>query len=564
MLHSLSIRDIVIIRRLDIAFHAGLCVLTGETGAGKSILLDALGLALGGRGDSGLVRPGAERASVTAGFSPTDDSPVWALLDAQGVEIDPGDRADGLLLRRVMGADGRGRAFLNDQPVSIGLLRDIGSALVEVHGQFETRGLLDPATHRGLLDAFGNLQKAAAATGVAYAGWQDSAKARATAAARIEQAARDADDLRHGVAELDELSPRPGEEAELAGRRALLMHREKLIEAMGEARGALRAGDGADAGLRAAQSALGRALDKAPPEAADALRGIVDALDRSLAELAEAEAALDRTGGDLDLDPAELERAEERLFALRDLARKHRCDVDGLAALRDRMAEDLAALDDGAAGLARLERAEQQARAAYVTAAETLSASRRKAAGRLDKAVAAELPPLRLDKALFATIVDRIDDESQWGPSGIDRVAFEVATNPGMPPGPLGKIASGGELARFMLALKVVLAKADPVPTLIFDEVDSGIGGATAAAVGERLGRLAEGVQVLVITHSPQVAARADHHWTVSKSDGKDGVTTDVVELADTDRDEEIARMLAGETVTDEARAAARRLLDGQ
>ncbi len=564
MLHTLSIRDIVIIRRLDIAFHDGLCVLTGETGAGKSILLDALGLALGGRGDSGLVRPGAERASVTAGFAPAATSPVWELIAEQGVEITDDERADGLLLRRVMGADGRGRAFLNDQPVSVGLLRDIGAALVEVHGQFETRGLLDPATHRGLLDAFGSMSGAAAKTAKAHAAWRDAAGARASAAARLEQAAKERGDLEHAVAELDELDPGPGEEAELAGRRALLMHREKLIEAMGEARAALSAGDGADAGLRDAQRALGRALDRAPAEAAAALQGIVDALDRALAELAEAEAALDRAGGDLDLDPAELERAEERLFALRDLARKHRCAVDDLPALRERMAADLAALEDGAAGIAKLEKAEAEARAAFLKAAQKLSAGRTKAAGKLDKAVAGELPPLRLEKARFATVAEALDDEAQWSAAGIDQVAFEVSTNPGMPPGPLGKIASGGELARFMLALKVVLAEADPVPTLIFDEVDSGIGGATAAAVGERLVRLAGDVQVLVITHSPQVAARADHHWTVAKGDGKDCVATEVSELPTEARDEEIARMLAGAKVTDEARAAARRLLENR
>ena len=558
MLVSLSIRDVVLIDRLDLEFRPGLSALTGETGAGKSILLDALGLALGARGDSGLVRHGADQAVVTAEFDLPPRHPVRELLAEQAIEA-----ADGLVLRRQLGKDGRSRAFVNDQPASIGLLRRLGEALVEIEGQFEARGLLDPATHRSLLDAFGGLEERATAVAEAWRAWRAADAARAEAAAEIAEARRDEEYLRHAVNELDALDPKPGEETELADQRSTLMHRGKLVEAI-EAALAELAGDGAR-GVESAIAAAQRRLDRlAAQPGLDAVLARIEpataALDRAGAEAADAVAQLERLLGDLDADPGRLEKIEERLFALRGLARKHGLAVDELADLRGRLAERLAAIEGGSARLARLAEAAEAARQAYVVAAESLSAARQAAAKKLDKAVNAELPPLKLDKARFATRLERLD-EKHWGEQGLDRIAFEVATNPGTPPGPLARIASGGELARFMLALKVALAAADPVATLVFDEVDAGVGGATATAVGERLARLAKKVQVLVVTHSPQVAAKASHHWRVRKESKSRTTLTRVEPLAPAASREEIARMLAGAEVTAEARAAADQLI---
>ena len=558
MLSTLSIRDVVLIDRLELEFRPGLCALTGETGAGKSILLDALGLALGIRADARLVRHGAVQAIVSASFEVEAGNPVFAILEEHGVGVGEGD----LVLRRVLGTDGRSRAFVNDQPVSIALLRRIGDALVEIHGQFESQRLLDPATHRDLLDAFGRLRPLCEATSRSWHAWRAAAEARDRAEAALETARRDEAYLRHAVDELDALDPHSGEEEQLAQHRALLMNGEKLMQAMDEAASELN-GTGGERSVEDALRAAVRLLERVADRAEGRLDAAVSALERSLSEVVEGQALLEKTVADMDLDPRRLEEIEERLFALRALARKHGCGVDDLAELRGTLAKKLAAVDDGAESVARLVREQEEARARYLEAADRQSVARSKAASELDVRVAAELEPLRLGKARFNTGVERLG-EKEWGEHGMDRVAFEVATNPGSPPGPLTRIASGGELARFMLALKVVLAQADPVPTLIFDEVDAGIGGAVAAAVGERLARVAGEVQVLVLTHSPQVAALGGHHWRVSKSASDAGAKTRVDVLDETARKEEIARMLAGTKITEEARAAAESLLQGR
>jgi DNA repair protein RecN (Recombination protein N) len=554
MLTGLSIRDVVLIDRLDLEFQPALTALTGETGAGKSILLDALGLALGARADAGLVRAGAEQAVVAATFEVAPKHALRTRLADQGIEAE-----GAVILRRTLTRDGRSRAFVNDQPVAVGLLREIGGALVEVQGQFEQRGLIDTATHCALLDAFGGsaLAECAAAVEAAWKRWRELEAQKQAAAEAGARADADEAFLRHAVGEIDALDPKPEEEESLARDRALLMNREKLVQALGDALTQLAGERAAEHGVAAAR----RALDRAAAQAGGRLDAPLAALDRAAAELADAIAQLQALGADDDLDPARLEKIEERLFALKALARKHRAEVKDLPRLRQDLAQRLAAIDDRAGAVERLTKDAAAARAAYLAAAEQLSALRRAAAAKLDKGVAAELPPLKLERAAFATVVARAE-EPDWSVHGIDRVRFEAATNPGQPPGPLNKIASGGELSRFMLALKVVLAKADPVPTLVFDEVDSGIGGATADAVGERLARLANDVQILVVTHSPQVAARAQQQMRVTKAAAKGATVTRVDALVAADRREEIARMLSGAAITDEARAAAGRLID--
>ncbi|HSV27995.1 MAG TPA: DNA repair protein RecN [Candidatus Omnitrophota bacterium] len=553
MLVSLSIRDVVLIEKLDLAFDGGLSVFTGETGAGKSILLDSLSLALGARADSGLVRHGAAQLTVIAEFDPPAIHPARALLAEQDIDTD----GQPLLLRRVVTADGRSRAYVNDQAVSVGLLRKVGDELVEIHGQFDSHGLLDPTTHLPVLDAFGGLVQSRRAVKAAWDAWRAARNRRTEAEALLARAKAEEEDLRHAHDELASLAPKPGEEAELAQSRAVMMHGEKLLEAMNGAMAALAQRGEVEASLRSAQRLLERVADRAEGK----LDGVIAALDRAAMEAAEAVGLLERASGEIDLDPRHLEKVEERLFALRSAARKHGVEVDGLADLMNSLARQLAALEGGGDDLARLAREEQAARAAYAEAARALSKARAEAAARLDKAVAGELPPLKLDKATFGTRVAPLD-EGQWGPDGLDAVEFQVSTNPGAPAGSLGKIASGGELSRFMLALKVVLARTSSTPTMVFDEVDSGIGGAVAAAVGERLARLGEGLQVLVVTHSPQVAARGRQHYRVAKRDTSMGkVATSVEQLPDAARREEIARMLAGETITDQARAAAESLM---
>ncbi len=560
MLVELSIRDVVLIERLDLKFAAGkrrsgnLAALTGETGAGKSILLDALGLALGSRGDSGLVRHGAAQASVSAAFDIDASHPVAALLAEHG--LDSGEGV--LLLRRVVGGDGRGRAFVNDQPVSVALLRQIGDLLVEVQGQFEQHGLLNPSRHRGVLDEFAGLDAPGAKLAAAWRDWQAAEEAYGKAESDLAAARAEQDFLRHAVDELARLDPHENEEADLGEERLLLRHGAALAEALGGATKELGAGKGAAGALRAAQRLLERNADKAAGRFDQALA----ALERAAVEAAEAEAQVEELGRTLNADPGRLEKVEERLFSLRAVARKHNVEIAGLPALRARMEEQLAAIDGGGQHLKKLRQAADAAKQSYVGLAEKMSAARRKAATALDKAVAAELAPLKLEKARFVTAIDRLE-AAEWGEHGMDRVGFLVSTNPGTPPGPLNRVASGGELSRFMLALKVVLAGTGSVGTLVFDEVDSGVGGATAAAVGERLAKLAKDRQVLVVTHSPQVAAVADLHWRIGKRTAKGSTVTEVAALDAEGRREEIARMLAGSEITAEARAAAARLMAG-
>jgi DNA repair protein RecN (Recombination protein N) len=550
MLVGLSIRDVLLIDRLDLAFQPGLTVLTGETGAGKSILLDSVGLALGARSESGLIRPGAGQLTVTAEFHLEPGHPVHELLREN--DIAP---AESLLLRRSVGTDGRSRAFIDDQPVTIGLLRKVGDALVEIHGQFANIGLLDAATHRQALDRYGRID--GGALRAAWRAWREAAQAAEIAETAYRHAEAQQEFLRAQVEDLTALAPQAGEEADLAERRALMMHGEKLMEGMNAALDGLSRNGGVSSALRAAERALQRVADKAEGR----LDAVLGALDRAAIEAEEAQALLEKASAAIDLDANALERVEERLFALRAAARKHAVAVDELPELLARLQGELDEIESGGDGVKKLRQAEQAARLAYIAAAEAVAAERRQAAARLDAAVAAELPPLKLDKARFRTRIEPLA-EPLWGENGADSVAFEVATNPGLPPGPLAKIASGGELSRFMLALKLVLADASTVPTIIFDEVDSGIGGAVAAAVGERLARLADGLQVLVVTHSPQVAAQGRHHWHVAKQDsGAGGWVTRIGHLAREERREEVARMLAGAEITNEARAAADRLL---
>ena len=551
MLRTLSIRNVVLIERLDLGFGAGLGVLTGETGSGKSILLDALGLAIGVRADSDLVRQGADQSAVTAEFELNDTKQINTLLDEHGIE-----GASNLVLRRVVSADGRSRAFINDQPVSVALLKQIGELLVEVHGQLETHGLLDPATHRRFVDAYGGYDDLLAGVSSGFKNWRAATAEYDKAKANVEKAKRDEEYLRHAVDELQAIDPKQGEEEGLAGKRSVLMNAEQLIETLKEAFQDLNEGEGVERGLRSALQKVEKVADKAGGQ----FDGAVAALERALLEATEGIAELERVSNLMELDPDELERLEERLFALRGLARKHNTDVEKLPALLAEMEEQLAVLTDGVGNLEKLAKKVETTKASYSVAAKKLSATRKKAADRLDKAVTSELPPLKLEAASFQTRLDPLE-ESEWNEFGVEYISFEVKTNPNTAAGPIHKVASGGELARIMLALKVVLADADAVPTIIFDEVDAGIGGAAAAAVGDRLARLAEDVQVLVVTHSPQVAARGNSHWQISKVANKEGNITQVGELSGEVRTEEIARMLSGAKITEEARAAALSLL---
>lgn len=557
MLVSLSIRDIVLIDSLDITFTEGLCVLSGETGAGKSILLDALGLALGARAAPGLIRPGSQQAGVTAVFELSSSEQAVALLDDCGVTWDD-DNAGMVLLRRTLTDDGRSRAFVNDHPVTIGALRKIGDSLVEIQGQFEVRGLLDPATHVGFLDSFARHHDLVAATDEAFSRWRQARAERQDAAERQEQASQEAGYLNHALDELTRLDPVPGEAEQLNARRTMLANAETVMSALGQAMSSLSGDSGSDATIAHAARQLGRVTDRAGSRLDDALA----ALDRASAELQTAIDEISRVAEDIEQDSAGLETVDTRLHALRDAARKHGVEVDALAALRDTLAEQVGLLAAREEGSATLEQAERDARAAYVAAAKTLSDARRDAARRLDAAMQAELPALRLEQARFVTRLGPLD-EDRWSRLGRERVHFEIAANPGAEPGPLHRVASGGELSRMLLALRVALAWANPLPTLVFDEVDAGVGGAVAAAVGERLDRLGCRLQVLVVTHSPQVAARGKTHWQIAKTGTEDRVRTTARELDPDARREEIARMLAGAVITNEARAAAVSLLGG-
>lgn len=555
MLTALSIRDIVLIEKLDISLEKGLTVLTGETGAGKSILLDALGLALGARGDSGLVRAGAERGVVTAAFSLPASHVALAILKEQGIDCD-GE----LVIRRIQNADGPSRASINDQPVSINLLRQIAGSLAEIHGQHADRALVDVSIHRQLLDAFAGLEAQAAEIATLWEAASAAKSALDEHRALMERAEAERDYLEHAADELRALDPIDGEEAKLAEMRALMMSSEQFAEALNEAEEAM-AGDGTS--IARLNGAL-RKLERRKETAGGRLDQVCAALDRVLAEVAEADRAVAEARRAFVFDPKQLEKSEERLFTLRAAARKFKCTVDNLAQTRARFEEELLAISDGGAKLKALDKHYQAARAGFDAAAERLSDKRRKAARALDKAVLAELPPLKLERARFETRLET--DAGKPGPTGIDRIEFMVAANPGTPLSPLMKVASGGELARFMLALKVILAAKGSAPTLVFDEIDTGVGGAVADAIGARLARLAEGLQVLAVTHSPQVAARAASHMLISKMQevGNKRMVTRVQALSDKSRREEIARMLSGAQVTAAARAQAEELLQGR
>jgi DNA repair protein RecN (Recombination protein N) len=550
MLSRLSIRDIVLIERLDIDYAAGLSVLTGETGAGKSILLDAFALALGARGDASLVRNGAEQGQVTAAFDLETDHPALALLSENGIATE-----DGLILRRVQLADGRTRAFVNDQPVSVQVLKALGASLVEIHGQHDDRAMVDITSHRQLLDAYAELGDDTANVSRLWVARRAAEEAVTSHRVRVEQARREADYLRHAVEELTRLKPETGEETALADKRATMMQVDKVAEDLRDAHEAV-------AGERSPIAALSGALRRLERRRAQAPALIdppVKALDAALTALDDARGHLDAALAAANHDPRELDRIEERLFALRAAGRKYNVAVDDLAALSARHAADLATIDAGAEELKRLEASARDAEAAYIRAAAALSAARKKAAAKLDKAVTAELRPLKLERARFFTSIE----PDAGGPDGVDRIEFWVETNPGTRPGPLMKVASGGELARFLLALKVVLADRGSAPTLVFDEIDTGVGGAVADAIGQRLARLAAKVQVVAVAHAPQVAARADRHYVISKDALARGkrVATSITEVAAERRREEIARMLAGAEITDEARKAAERLI---
>jgi len=548
MLRQLSIRDVVLIDQLDLEFEPGLGVLTGETGAGKSILLDSLGLALGVRADTGLVRQGQPQASVSAEFELPSDHPIFSLLVDQGIESEPGEP---LLVRRTLKADGGSRAFAGGAGVPASLLRDIANGLVEIHGQHDDRGLLNPRGHRALLDLFGRLDTGAVAQ--CWAEVEQLASDLAEAREAAEAAERDRDWLEHAANEIAALAPEPGEETRLAEERAAMQAGAKAGEALAGLDELLGGSEGALAQLRAAARRIERgAADH--PLLAEALAS----LDRALIEGSEAEDRIARAAEALTFDPERLEAVEARLFDIRGLARKHRVDPDALAALGEELTDKLALIEAGGERIHALEVALGEARTRYDAAARQLRVARQDAAARLDTAVAGELHPLKLDAAKFRTAFG----EAEPGASGIDRVEFEVSTNPGAPFGPLTRIASGGELSRFILALKVALAEAGTAQTMIFDEIDRGVGGAVASAIGERLARLAQKSQLLVVTHSPQVAARAAHHYRIEKLHEEGGTRTFVRKLTPDERREEIARMLSGAAITDEARAQAARLLE--
>jgi DNA repair protein RecN (Recombination protein N) len=554
MLASLDIQNVVLIDRLSLEGDAGLVALTGETGAGKSILLDALGLALGARADAGLVRHGTAQATVTASFELPALHPLRGWLADNGI-----DGGEHIILRRSVGKDGRSKAFVNDAAVSVQFLRDVGAQLIEIHGQFDTHGLLDSATHADTLDQFTGTVADAKAVAAAWDSWRAAISKLEEARAGIDAMRLQEEYLRYTVAELEKLAPLAGEEAVLAEKRQRLLNRGKLAEGLAQASGIITD----DGGLQSLTGRLENVLEKLSAKAETAVAPLLETLARIRADLEDLGWQLDRLAQADEEGSDSLEDIEERYFALRDCAKKHRCAVDDLPAVQADLTQKLRLITHQDDALGELEAAVRQARSAFIALAEKLSAKRHKAAARLAKAVNAELPALKLDKARFDVDCKTSDDENNWGPAGIDRVRFLVATNPGAAPGPLDKIASGGELSRFMLALKLILSGGGSVPTLIFDEVDSGIGGAVADAVGERLQRLSLHCQVLVVTHSPQVAARAAHHWHVAKTEQKGTVVTRITPLTElTARQEEIARMLSGANITTEARAQAARLLE--
>lgn len=555
MLTRLSIRNIVLIEKLDLDLAPGLAVLTGETGAGKSILLDSLGLGLGARGDTGLLRQGADQASVALTFSLPQAHAAFEVLESLGLEA---DSHDALILRRTVGRDGRSRAFINDQPVQVGALKKVGESLVDIHGQFEAHGLLNRDTHMDLLDAFAGIREDVKELGLLFSAWKEAEAAYSEARQQAGALQQQAEYIHASIEDLITLSPVAGEAEKLAEKRTWLQGREKIMEALAQSAETLRGEGGGAEKLAVTRRILSRAAEKAP--------GL---LEKTLAKLEEAESAaaeaaenLDKILHDDDFDAAILENAEERLFALRAAARKYQCQPNELADILQRFKNQAGEVQDGTQRLKKLEDAAQKAGQQYTARSASVHKAREKAATELEKAVGKELPPLKLAGARFSVALDRLAPEES-GPKGISRVVFLAAINPGVPAAPLHKVASGGELARFMLAIRLCLAE-DAVSTLVFDEVDTGIGGATADAVGERLARLGRTRQTLVVTHSPQVAARGKHHWRVDKISAKDSASTRVNILEATARLEEIARMLAGQEVTDAARAAAASLLAGE
>jgi len=547
MLRHLDISDMLIIDRLELAFQPGLNVLTGETGAGKSILLDSLGFVLGWRGRADLVRSGAEQGEVVAVFDLPEGHPAHAILSEAGL---PG--GDELILRRVNTVEGRKTAWVNDRRVSGEVLRALSVVLVELHGQQDDKGLLDPKQHRDMLDAFAGHDGLLSDTATAWRHWQKAKKALTEAEEKLAAMQAEEEFLRHAVKELDTLDPQPEEEAHLDARRRLMQGAEKMRSDVARAAEAL--------GLQGAEGAMSDArrwLDGVLDKAEGGLDTTLAALERALVELAEAQSGVERFADQLSFNPAELEETEDRLFAIRGLARKHGVLPDELATLADDLRARLAVLDGGEGAIAELRAAAKSAEDTYEAAANALSDSRRAAAYKLDTAMGAELAPLKMERAQFQSVVS----PASPGPEGVDAVTFTVATNPGAPAGPLNKIASGGELSRFLLALKVCLTRDAQGMTMIFDEIDRGVGGATADAVGRRLAGLSAEGQVLVVTHSPQVAALGSHHWRVSKSVEDDVTLSKVVPLDPAERVDEVARMLAGDVVTDAARDAARALL---
>ncbi len=544
MLASLTISNIVLIEKLHLDFEKGLCALTGETGAGKSILLDSLGLVLGARADTGLIRQGEEQASISASFSVPEDHDVLTFLKIQELQATPE-----LILRRSVNKDGRSRAFINDQPVSVSLLKQTGEMLVEIHGQFETQSLLNTRMHRGLLDDYGTESKILHRLADLWEDWKSKALTLEEARNQAEKTRAEEDFLRGALEDLDRLDPQAGEEEKLSQQRARLMKRDQMLEGLHEGM------QGAEQGEEAF-GVIWRALEKLGEEGKDLIAGV----DRAAAEISEVRAQIQTLSDSLNENSLSLSEIDDRLFALKNQARKHGCAVEELASKREELAVQLDMIEHQDERLAEMMHAVEEARAAYIKQGKKLRDVRQMAAQKLDKLVAKELTPLKLDKAKFVTEVKEQEEEA-WGPLGMDHVQFLVATNPGAAPGPLNKIASGGEMARFMLALKVVLAEVGLAGALVFDEVDSGIGGATAAAVGERLARLAKHRQILVVTHSPQVAAIADHHYIVRKEGAKEVLTTVFSLDGQKERTEEIARMLSAADITDEARAAAGKLM---
>ncbi|NWH08408.1 MAG: DNA repair protein RecN [Alphaproteobacteria bacterium] len=551
MLVSVSIRNIVLIDRLDLTFGGGLCVLTGETGAGKSILLDALCFVTGARSDRGLVRAGAEQGNVSAIFDPPPKHPARALLTAQGIVCE-----SDIILRRSITPEGRTRAFINDDAVSASLLRQVGGLLFEVHGQHDEQGLLSPSAHRALLDEFGVAMRDVLAAASAFEAWRAARERLAETEARAREAALSAEYVRHAAEELRRLMPEEGEEEQLAQERALRVNAERIA---GDLQGAVEILTGSG-GLESRLSQSLRRLERAAAQAPGRLDAVAASLARALVEVGEARAQAEAALSALDFDAQGLERIDDRLAALREAARKFRVPVSSLPALAADFAQKLSAIDEGGAVLAQASENCATARETFLTASRQLSLQRERAARALEKAVTRELPALKLEKARFRILCEALGEEAA-SPFGLDRVTFEISTNPGAPFGPLQKIASGGELARFVLALKVALSEGRAQAALVFDEIDQGVGGAVAAAVGARLARLAAGAQVIIVTHSPQIAARADLHWRIQKTVEKGQAVTRVTALSPSERREEIARMLSGTEVTPEARSAAERLM---